>query len=130
MRYPILLLGLTALAASGCSRFDHLGQEPSLQRSVPFDRNCGACHHPNGSVSAPLPWTEPHPGRGTGTHRVPSLVGVADRTPLLHDGSVATLEQLLGDGPSWHRYGSLLAADERAALLAYVREHFASPPGR
>ncbi len=59
--------------------------------------------------------------RGTGRYRIPSLRGVGSRGPLLHDGSVANLEELLsatrGGG---HRFGVDLDAPSRAALLAFL----------
>ncbi len=74
--------------------------------------------------------------RGTGMYRIPSLRGVSSRGPLLHDGSIATVEDLFdprrietlfdarrhGDGPvHGHEFGLGLSASDRAALVAYLR---------
>lgn len=74
-------------------------------------------------------------GRGTGRYRPPALIAVGEAGPYLHDGSVATLEELFSVarlGPSFqgvhgmgavagHTWGTELAADDRAALLAWLR---------
>ena len=98
-----------------------------------FRRHCANCHHADGHVSAPIAidvvGTDPDLGastaRGTGHYRVPSLWGVARRRALLHDRSVASLEELL-DGDRLeqtpgHTYGLDLDEPQRAALLRYVR---------
>ena len=79
--------------------------------------------------------------KGTGYYKVPSLKGVWYRGLYLHDGSVATLEDLfdpnrLRDGyaPSGfkgykvkqravpgHEFGLKLKVDDKAALLAFLR---------
>lgn len=78
--------------------------------------------------------------RGTGYYKVPSLKGVWYRGPFLHDGSLATLEDMLdarrlrndyvptgfrgAGGPHavrGHEFGLELSAPDRAALLAFLR---------
>lgn len=78
--------------------------------------------------------------RGTGFYKVPSLLGVWYRGPFHHDGSIASLEdwfdpQRLQDDyvpTGWnpggasrpiegHRFGLDLEADEREALIAFLR---------
>ncbi len=73
--------------------------------------------------------------RGTGLYRPSPLVRVADAGPYLHDGSVGTLEELLGRerfesdyaGPrgraavQGHAFGTDLNAGDRTALLAFLR---------
>ncbi len=96
-----------------------------------FETQCASCHREDGTVGMPVPialvGTDPavgeSPDRTTGAYRVPSLFHVGDRTPLLHDGSVATLDDLLdGDRASpGHRFGTELDDAQRAALLAFVR---------
>ena len=111
---------------------------------VLFQARCAACHAGDGLTSAPRPLaevgTDPRlglsPDRGTGFYRVPSLRGVATRPTLLHDGTLSGLDALLdparlddgyhdgvrGPGPvKGHVFGLDLTADERAALLDYVR---------
>jgi hypothetical protein len=80
--------------------------------------------------------------KGTGLYKVPSLRGVWLRPFLLHDGSVASLEELFDSNrlePShvpggWkppstpamaipgHRFGLHLTAEEKASLLAFLRQ--------
>lgn len=103
--------------------------KPQADGSELFDTNCGTCHHADGSVGPPLPWVvDVHPARGTGYHRTPSLVGVGDRGRLLHDGSIASLTDLLDSGPSWHRYGHNLESAQREELAQWVARHFGSDP--
>jgi cytochrome c5 len=108
-----------------------------------FSETCAACHRAPALSGPPVPLevagTDAAFGlsadRGTGTYRVPSLHGVGTRGPLLHDASLASLDdffdparlgadftrRLHGTGAvPGHRFGLELAADERAALLAYL----------
>jgi hypothetical protein len=79
--------------------------------------------------------------KGTGFYKVPSLHGVWYRPRLLHDGSVASLEEMFGasrlnsdhvpggwKGPGvtqraipGHLFGLNLKPDDKDALLAYLR---------
>ena len=79
--------------------------------------------------------------RGTGYYKVPSLRGLWYRGPLEHNGSVATLEdwfdskRLRSDyvptgfrgaevqqrAVIGHRFGTALSAEDRTALIAYLR---------
>ena len=79
--------------------------------------------------------------KGTGYYKVPSLEGVWYRGPFEHNGSVATLEDwfdparlredyrptgFAGGGVETravpgHRFGLDLSADDKAALLAFLR---------
>lgn len=63
--------------------------------------------------------------RGTGYYKIPSLRGVWYRGPFEHSGSVATLEdwfdpRRLRKVPG-HAFGLGLSADERGALIAFLR---------
>jgi hypothetical protein len=80
--------------------------------------------------------------KGTGFYKVPSLRGVWYRPFLLHDGSAASLEELFDAGRldpghmpgGWkppgtgataipgHRFGLDLTPEEKAALLAFLRQ--------
>ena len=105
---------------------------PSDHRATPtFLERCARCHDPDGAyTSAELVaqeevGTEPRsawsPDRGTGGYRVPSLLGVADRWPLLHDGSVRDLPSLLDpERPGGHRFTTGLSPDEVDALTDLV----------
>ena len=79
--------------------------------------------------------------KGTGFYRIPSLRGVWYRRALLHDGSIATLEELFDParlepgyqsrgwnppgvskrGRSGHTSGLSLTAEEKKALIAFLR---------
>jgi YVTN family beta-propeller protein len=55
---------------------------------------------------------------------IPHLAGVYDSGPFLHDGRAATLEEVFEKYNEGKRHGKahLLTAEERAAVLRYVRE--------
>jgi cytochrome c5 len=109
-----------------------------------FSSECAMCHAFPGltgaPVALPLIGTDPTLGlsssRGTGTYRVPSLHGVGSRGPLLHDGTIPSIDALLDPtrltseftdrlhGPGsvpGHRYGLDLSAEDRAALIGYLQ---------
>ena len=109
------------------------GHEPSAedaQRWNPMRRRIGTD-----------PGLTLHTRRGTGYYKVPSLRGVWYRGPFLHDGSVATLEDLFdphrleddyvptgfagarGERRSvpGHEHGLDLTPEERADLVAFLR---------
>jgi mono/diheme cytochrome c family protein len=99
-----------------------------------FARRCGSCHGADGStptarIEIDRIGTDPAVGesitRGTGFYRVPSLWRVGERSQLLHDGRVESLESLLDrdrlDEVPGHAFGTDLDTADRAALLAFVR---------
>ncbi|MBI5513579.1 MAG: hypothetical protein HY909_07405 [Deltaproteobacteria bacterium] len=109
-----------------------------------FLRDCVGCHDNPvyGGLPVAVGRVGTHPAlanggaRGTGRYRPPALLGLLQAGPYLHDGSVATLEELfsaerllagyrlgaLGPGPvPGHRWGTALPDDERRALLAWLR---------
>lgn len=108
-----------------------------------FGRECARCHHNAAHASDHLTpasrvGTDPElamgNARGTGGYRASPLIRVAHAGPYLHDGSVPSLEDLLGGerfeeeytrgrapGPvRGHAYGTGLPDVEREALLAYL----------
>lgn len=123
---------------------------PSPTRPAPprgralFEAHCADCHDNAALGGAPVRasrvGTDPalalgH-ARGTGRYRPPALIDVARAAPYLHDGTVATLEDLLsrertapdfnrgarGPGPvPGHTFGTELPAEDRAALAAFLR---------
>ncbi|HEY1959742.1 MAG TPA: hypothetical protein VGH28_29235 [Polyangiaceae bacterium] len=107
-----------------------------------FASQCASCHAPPSYTGPPVPLdvvgTDPtvglSPDRGTGTYRVPSLLGVGDRPLLFHDASVASLEELFDPARTSSTYESRLGAPipghltgldldptSRAALIAFLR---------
>ena len=118
---------------------------PQLIRGAAvFAAHCRGCHanaaHGGRAIAASAIGTNPAlahgRGRGTGSYRVPPLVSVREGAPYLHDGSVASLDELLsparldpgylqgrlGPGPiPGHRAGTDLAAADRAALIAFLQ---------
>lgn len=109
-----------------------------------FEAKCASCHQPPVFTGAPVlletigtdPSLGRSPERTTGKYRVPSLRGVGTRGPLLHDGSLASLDALFdpartkpnfpgvlhGASPvAGHVYGLDLDAAARVDLLVYVR---------
>jgi len=89
---------------------------------------CSRCHVPASEftdrTALPLPAlaerrgfdTEPNPA-----FKTPSLWFVAGTAPYFHDGSQATLEDLVRTNRDRMGNTSQLSADERAALVAYLR---------
>jgi hypothetical protein len=116
----------------------------SPQGARVFASQCESCHMPPALTGPPVALavvgTDPtlglSPNRGTGTYRVPSLHGVGTRGPLLHDGTVPSLDTMFdparvtssfggglhGSGAiPGHPFGLGLAAEDRASLVAYLR---------
>lgn len=108
-----------------------------------FASSCSTCHELGSLTGPPVPLdiigTDPTLGlsadRGTGSYRVPSLHGVGTRGPLLHDGTVPSLEALFdplrptaplagrlhGAGPvAGHALGLEFSDADRSALLTYL----------
>jgi hypothetical protein len=108
-----------------------------------FTEHCAGCHAnaARGGRMIPADVIGTHPalatgrGRGTGGYRVPPLVRVRDGAPYLHDGSVASLDELLSAtrlqpgysagrlGPGaipGHRAGTDLGPADRAALITFL----------
>ena len=108
-----------------------------------FDQHCGSCHaspswsgdaYPVARIGTDPALATGH-GRGTGRYRTPALVRVSDAAPYLHDGSVRSLDELLGPerlapdytdgllGPGpivGHRFGTELSSDDRRALRIFL----------
>jgi len=116
----------------------------SPRGAAAFASQCAGCHIAPALTGPPVPLatigTDPTFGlsasRGTGAYRVPSLHGVGSRGPLLHDGTIASVDALFDAGrlaPSFagrlhgsgavlgHLFGLTLGAEDRSALLAYLR---------
>lgn len=109
-----------------------------------FATHCGNCHDDAVLAGRPIPADRVGTDRtlafsserGTGRYRPSPLVRVADGAPYFHHGVVPSLDELLGEarfspdydrgtrGPGpieGHRFGTDLAADDRGALVAYLR---------
>jgi cytochrome c5 len=138
-----------ALAAYVTSLADGLPSADAAWQASPhgadvFASRCTGCHAAPGLTGAPVALdvvgTDPtlgrSPSRGTGTYRVPSLHGVGSRGPLLHDGTVASVDAMLdpdriaadytgglhGSGAvPGHPFGFDLSSTDRASLLAYLQ---------
>ncbi len=93
---------------------------------------CPSCHTPPLFSSARLigvaeigtdPAAGASPVRHTGYYRVPSLRGVGRQAPYFHHGAVPSLEALFDPARTepGHPFGLSLSADDRAALIAYLR---------
>lgn len=94
-----------------------------------FAQHCQRCHRdPAGGGDA---WPAAQIGtdpalangraRGTGRYRTPALLGLAASAPYLHDGSAASLAELLAPPPGrGHGFGAQLDAADRAALIAFL----------
>lgn len=109
-----------------------------------FDAQCASCHsnaaYGGPAVPAASVGTDPRlaqgKARGTGLYRPASLLGVSHAGPYFHDGSVATLQEVLnparlrsdytagplGPGPvPGHAFGTQLPLEDRHLLLAFLR---------
>jgi mono/diheme cytochrome c family protein len=97
-----------------------------------FEATCAGCHAGEGlagpPVDAAIVGTDPgavgSAARGTGGYRAPSLLGVADRRALLHDGSAEDLRALLALAPSshaGHNFGADLPVEAREAMYEFLR---------
>jgi mono/diheme cytochrome c family protein len=107
-----------------------------------FADHCRGCHgnaaFGGRAITAATIGTDPAlatgRGRGTGNYRIPPLLAVGDGAPYLHDGSVASLDELLSPArlaPTYrggrfkrpipgHRAGLELVPADRAALIAFL----------
>jgi cytochrome c5 len=138
-----------ALAAYIASLAPSLPDESAAAAASPrgaelFAQTCAGCHEEPGLTGAPVPigvmGTDPTIGdsqdRGTGMYRVPSLHGVATRGPLLHDGTVPTLDAMFDPArvtapyaPRLHGVGAIpghpfglnLGEADRDALVAFLK---------
>jgi mono/diheme cytochrome c family protein len=96
-----------------------------------FAKHCDGCHTDGNGSGVPVDvrrvGTDPAlangTSRGTGRYRPAPLVRVDLAAPYLHDGSVATLEDLLDPSRSTpgHTFGTRLPAHDRDALIAWLR---------
>jgi mono/diheme cytochrome c family protein len=93
---------------------------------------CAGCHVPplftsDREVTIAEVGTDPaaleSDSRGTGFVRIPSLRGVGNTAPYFHHGAVPDLETLFDPAREepGHPFGLELDADDRAALIAYLR---------
>lgn len=95
-----------------------------------FIANCGGCHQGDALAGPPmdaaLVGTDPAAStgsRGFGSYRAPSLLGAGDRRRILHDGTAASVEALLGLEASdhvGHAYGTTLPEATRRALVDFL----------
>lgn len=92
-----------------------------------FESQCAGCHDPargysGGLVDADALTSDPRiarsPTRGTGSYRAPSLLGVSQGGPYLHDLSAPTLGDLLAEG---HPTGATLEPEARAELIDFLQ---------
>lgn len=142
----IVTLALAAYVASLANTLPGIdaATQTSPAGAQVFATSCTSCHMPGPLTGPPVPLavvgTDPalgeSPYRGTGNYRVPSLHGVGTRGPLLHDGTVPSLDamfdparvtpafvgKLHGTGAvPGHPFGLDLDAADRAALLTFLK---------
>ena len=100
-----------------------LSTEAARGQELFFAQGCGTCHggatlsdgllHDVGTALRP----EEQLG---GRFDTPSLLGLFDTAPYLHDGSAASLADLLRGSPLPHGVGGALDAEELEALIAFL----------
>jgi cytochrome c5 len=142
----VIALALAAYVSSLASALppESLAADASPRGASLFGAQCAGCHVSPALTGEPVALdvvgTDPtlglSPVRGTGTYRVPSLHGVGSRGPLLHDGTVPSVDAMFDPTrvtPSFtgklhgtgavpgHRFGLDLSDDDRTALVAYLR---------
>ncbi len=89
---------------------------------------CATCHLPAAEYTdrSPTPLRQLQPRVGYNldpekAFKTPSLYGVGGTPPYFHDGNAATLEELIDKNQDRMGRTSSLDADERAALVAFLR---------
>ena len=89
---------------------------------------CVRCHVPDAEYTDravyPLPKAARRPDFDelpSGELRVPSLLYLDGRAPYLHDGSAATLEELLAKNNDRMGKTNQLSREDREALAAFLR---------
>jgi hypothetical protein len=137
--------GQAVFTASGCARC-HTPPLYTANALVPADGfTPPADHRKKYDIIDARVGTDPtltlQTRRGTGYYKIPSLKGVWYRGPLEHNGSVATLEDWFNPArlkddyvpTGWvgvgvktravkgHPFGLSLSADDRAALIAFLK---------
>jgi hypothetical protein len=75
---------------------------------------CVTCH------SGPMMTNNATVDVGTGALQVPSLIGVGDRAPFLHDGCATTLAGRFDPSCGGARHGNALSADETESTIQYL----------
>lgn len=92
------------------------------------ETRCATCHVPSsgfaGRAAAPLPQPTPAPGfasEESAAFKTPSLLYVGGTPPYFHDGRYPTLEALVEESADTMGKTSQLSADERRALVAYLK---------
>lgn len=100
--------------------------EPGPEGRAVFEANCASCHAPDRGFSGGLipaeslnsdPQAAMSAFRGTTFYKVPSLLGISQGGPFLHDSSVPTLEALLEMG---HPTGGQLDAEDQRHLIQFL----------
>ncbi|MBD8524636.1 PKD domain-containing protein [Pseudomarimonas arenosa] len=109
-------------------------------RTLFIQSGCADCHA--GEAFSDSAWSRRHDvgtlSAGSGNRLggalealdTPTLRGVWDSAPYLHDGSAATLEALLTSGDAQqHTAGASLSAGQRSQLIAFLNQIDGSEPG-
>lgn len=101
-------------------------QPPAHAGRELFEQHCTGCHRPSNGfsgdlVSADTITSDPQAARsafrGTGSYRVPSLIGISKGAPYLHDASEPSLRSLL-DGA--HPVETGLTDSQKDQLIDYL----------
>ena len=115
------LYGLSEPDSEPMSDAAHRGEEV-------FGERCASCHVPERGYSGDLVTATALVGldmvaatsldRGTGSYRVPSLIGVGEGGPYFHDSSAKTLGDVLAGG---HPMGGELDEDDMSDLILFLK---------
>jgi len=124
--FDFLRRGLLAPARDGAALNPQQarGQELFLSKEV----GCAECHDPTSGYTTrkayPLPLrplTDGFDEDPDARYKIPGLTFLAGRTPYFHDGSAATLEELVERNGTRMGNTGTLSADDRAALVAFLK---------
>ncbi len=96
-----------------------------------FQRHCGTCHKgpalagesiPPSAIHSPMA-DMPNTARGTGLVRIPSLLGVSDRSLLLYGGEAKGIDDLMAPArrEGGHAFSASLSIQEREEISTYLR---------
>lgn len=119
-------LAMYVMSLEAPSGEENQTSESQAGREV-FDQNCATCHRPEQGYSGDLIAAETLPSdpqaaysafRGTGYYKVPSLLGVGQGAPYLHDASQPSLRALLDSGHPGHVE---LSEPEKNQLIEFLK---------
>jgi mono/diheme cytochrome c family protein len=111
-----------------------VASEQRLAGRAVYERECARCHGDGVTTAGLVPLLDvgtdslagESPERGTGMWRVPTLVGVSGRSQWFHTGVQGNLSDVFSQSRlqqhPGHVFGTRLSAEDRDALLVWLRQ--------